>query len=248
MKLRSVVSLAASGLALALSAAVFAPVSYAQPQPSGEYHGQRSKAPQAKLQAQASIEVPQDTVRIVLAAEVAGKTQTDVSQRLNSVVNDTLAQAKSETRVTARSGAYRVWPMNDQQGRISNWRGRAEIVIESTDFSVASGLAGALSDRMPVSGLNFYLSDKERAKHEAQLLEQAADAFSQRALAVARSFGFEAYDIREVSVGGSGARFESAPRMMSMAADKSAPVPIEAGTEQVTVSVSGSVFLRSPRK
>lgn len=234
-------SFALAGI-LAVSAMLVAAPAGAEP--GG--HGAKDKWPQASLQAQAVREVAQDAVRITLATEVSAETQAQVSESLGKMVNDTLAAARKNTDVKSRSGMYRVWPMNDQNGRISNWRGRAEIILESTNIGAASALAGELSAAMPVSGLYFYLSPKARAAIEEELLAEAAKAFTDRAQAVATALGFKGFEIREVSVGGAGARYESAaPRMLAMAADKAAaPVPAEPGTEEVSVSVSGSVFLR----
>lgn len=236
----------ASSVALAGMLAVSAMLAAAPAAAEPGGHGAKGKWPQASLQAQAVREVAQDAVRITLATEVSGDTQAQVSQSLGKVVNDTLDAARKNTDVKSRSGMYRVWPMNDQNGRISNWRGRAEIILESTNIQAASSLAGELSAAMPVSGLYFYLSPKARAAIEQELLAEAAQAFTARAQAVAGALGFKGFDIREVSVGGAGARYESAaPRMLAMSADKAAaPVPAEPGTEEVSVSISGSVFLR----
>ena len=53
-----------------------------------------------------------------------------------------MKQAKGNPKVKASSGNYRVWPSNDKNGKISNWHGRGEIFLESTDFAAASDLAG----------------------------------------------------------------------------------------------------------
>src|SRR5690606_25784575 len=123
-------SIALAGI-LALSAILAAAPAGAEP--GG--HAARGKWPQASLQAQAVREVAQDAVRITLATEVSADTQAQVSESLGKVVNETLAAARKNTDVKSRSGMYRVWPMNDQNGRISNWRGRAEIILESTNIA-----------------------------------------------------------------------------------------------------------------
>lgn len=232
--------LAATLFALAVPGAVAQPPASAQ--------RQNARLPQATLQAQAVTQVAQDKVRITLAHEVSGKSQSAVAGDLGKAVESALGKARGNQVVTARSGSYNVWPMNDQQGRISNWRGRAEIILESSDFAAASELAGKLGEIMAVAQVNFYLSPQARARHEAQLLDEAASAFRDRAAALAKSFGFTDYRIREISLGGAGAQYESAPRMVAMSAGKSADVPLEPGTEQVSLSISGSVYLLSAKE
>jgi len=205
--------------------------------------------PQATLQAQASAQVAHDTVRITLASEVSDASQTAVADTLSKTLDEVMQQAKGHEGIKVTSGNYHIWPMNDKDGKISNWRGRGEIFLESKDFAAASKLASRLSDRMPIANLSFSVSPQERARQEEALLTKAADAFRDRAKATAEAFGFAGYSIKEITLGGAGTRYEAAaaPRMMAMAADK-ASVPLEGGTELVTVSVRGSIFLHSAQK
>lgn len=227
------------------------PVAAQQSERIGHHHAQ-PKWPQAQLQAEANAEIAQDTVKITLATELSDTTQTAVADALSKALQDTMKQAKADaqgkTAIKISSGNYRIWPMNDRDGKITNWRGRAEILLESTDFPAASELAAALSDRMPVDNLRFSVSPQARAKKEEALLQEAVQAFRDRAQALTQAFGFAGYTIKEINLGGSGARYESAPRMMAMAAADKASVPLEGGTEMVSVSINGSIFLQTQRK
>jgi predicted secreted protein len=226
--------------ALALSASLGAALA-AAPARAHEPARHHDKWPQASLQAEAAAEVSQDTVRITLATEISDASQAAVAQALNKTLDEVMQKAKGHERIKASSGNYRVWPMNDKDGKITNWRGRGEIVLESADFAAASELASSLSERMPIANLAFFVSPKA-------LLEQAAQAFRDRAQALTTAFGYTAYDIKEINLGGSGAQYEAAPRVMAMAAGAQSKVPLEAGTEMVSVSVQGSIFLRSDKK
>lgn len=203
--------------------------------------------PEASLQAQASAVVKQDTVKITLASELTGDKQTDVAQSLNKVLESVMADAKKDTDVKASSGNYRVWPSTDKNGKITIWHGRAEVLLQSTNFKAASKLAGQLSDRMPVTNLRFFVSPALEAKQEKALLVSAVQAFRARAQALTDALGYSSYRINKISVDDQGAGYQPVPRMMAMSAAKSS-VPLEASTQTVTVSVSGSIFLRSPKK
>jgi predicted secreted protein len=202
-----------------------------------------SARPQATLSAEATTEVAQDQVRITLAAEVSGATQEQVSQALNQRLGDTMQQARGHAGIEAQTGAYRIWPMNDRDGKLSEWRGRAEILLQSRDFAAASQLAADLSGHMPVVGLAFSVSESRRSAAEQKLLGQAVAAFRSRAQALARALGFADYRLKTLDLGGSGALpAPAAPRMMAMAASGS-PVPLEGGREPVTVSLRGTIVL-----
>lgn len=237
-----------TGLAVGLAIALVAPV-HAHGTDVDNDRGYRA-VPQATLDAQASKEIQQDTVSITLVKELSDPAQAVVVKGLSEALDSVMKEAKAETAVQSRSGNYRVWPHTDEKGAITNWRGRAEIVLKSTDFEAASKLAARLSDRMPISGMGFSVAPETRARHEQALLAEAAKAFQDRAQALAAAFGFESYSIKNVALGGMGMPYQPMPRMMAMAAsvDESARVPLEPGTEQVTVTMQGSIFLRSKEK
>ena len=147
-------------------------------------HEAEADEPRATLSAEASSEVAQDTVEITLAAELSGASQTEVADALNQRLDSVMKQAKGHQGIEARSGSYRIWPTTDREGKIAEWRGQAEILLESRDFPAVSKLAASLGDRMPISGLSFSVSRERRAAEEQKLLAQAVDAFKARAQAL----------------------------------------------------------------
>ena len=223
---------------LACAALLTASVS-AQPLPQQE-------PPLASLSAEASAEVAQDEVQITLAAEVTGATQQQVSQALNERLQTTMKQARGHTGIDVQSGAYRIWPATGRDGKVSEWRGHAEILLQSKDFAAASQLAAALGSHMPVASLSFSVSEASRTAEEQKLLSQAVVAFRQRAQALTQALGFEGYRLKTLDLNGVGRvpPVSPAPRMMAMAAaSDSVAVPLEGGRERVSVSIQGSVFL-----
>jgi predicted secreted protein len=230
-----------AGLALG-AALVLAPLAQAGAHP--DMPDPRQERPQATLAAQASAEVPQDTVQVTLAAEVSGASQAQVSDQLNARLEGVMKEAKGHSGIQARSGSYRIWPMTDRDGRVSEWRGHAEILLESQDFPAASQLAARLADRMPIAGMVFSVSRERQAAEEQKLMRQAVKAFQDRAQALTQALGFGAYRLHSVDLGGEGdAPAAPMPRMMSaMAADKIA-APIEGGNQTLSVSVRGTIVL-----
>lgn len=232
---------------LALAAAM--PAAHAQDRGADE-RGPRaeSRQPELSLQAQAVSEVLQDTVTLTLAAEVDGADQASVGKKLTAALNESMAQVKDDKEVKARNGAYRIWANTNRDGKVTGWRGRVELLLESKNFEAASALASKVSARMPIAGIGFSLSEEARAKEEKRLLGEAATAFRERALAAATAFGFKGYRVRKLDLGGSGAQYVSSqPRAAMMAAApmaKEADVALEADTVTVSVSVNGTVFLQ----
>ncbi|SAI45410.1 Predicted periplasmic/secreted protein [Bordetella ansorpii] len=220
----------------------------ARPGPGGE-HGREGRAPRMSLQAAASSEVMQDTVRISLSAEVEAPDQPTAGQRLTAALEDAVKRAKGNEGIDVRTGGFNVWPNTDNKGKVTGWRGQGEIVLQSKDFAKASALASKLSDKTAISNIGFLLSREAREAEERKLLTQAAQAFRERAVAAANAFGFSGYRIMRIELGGTGgpqpmAR-APAPMMMAKAGDaRAADVPLEAGEVTVTVSVSGTISLQ----
>ncbi len=195
------------------------------------------------LSAQAVTEVPTDVVQLTLAAEQEGPEPSAISNALSARTQATLAQAKRTSGVEAQSGGFTIHPNTDRNGKISTWRGRSEIILKSKDFAAVSKLAGELANQMQVQSIAFSLSREARQAAEQKLADQAVSAFRDKAQATTKLFGYSGYTIREVSVNESGGVMPPMPRMYAkaMSADAGAPIPVEGGKTQVTVSVNGSV-------
>lgn len=194
------------------------------------------------LSAQAVTEVPTDVVRMTLAVEQEGAEPGAISSALSAKTQQALSQAKRNSAIQAESGGFTINPSTDRNGRISTWRGRSEIILQSRDFAAVSKLAGELSSQMQVQNINFSLSREAREAAEGKLTEQAVASFREKAKNTTQLFGYSGYSIREVNVSEAGS-VTPMPRMFAKAAMAmdSAPVPVEGGKAQVSVSVNGSL-------
>ena len=228
----------ATPLALSLAPAAAHAQGVAQAQPSGVL----------SLNAQASAEVPQDVVNITLFYEQEASDPSALTNTLNQRADAALRQAKGVSGVTARTGAFSIYPSTDRDGRISAWRGRTEVVLESHDFAAASKLAGQMASNMQVGNVQFSLSPEAQRAAEQKLTGEAIASFRQQAGSAAQAFGYSGYSIREVNVGQTGVMprpvMMMSVRAMGADAKAAAPLPLEAGTSTVTVNVSGSVQMK----
>jgi len=200
------------------------------------------------LSAQASAEVAQDVVTITLFYEQEASDPSSLTNTLNQRADAALQRAKGVSGVTARSGQFSVFPTADRDGRISAWRGRTEVVLESRDFAAAAKLAGDMSSIMQVGNVQFSLSPDAQRAAERKLTGEAIASFRDEAAAGARAFGYSGYSIREVNIGHSGMAprpvMMMSARAMAPDAKMAAPLSLEGGTSTVTVNVSGSVQMK----
>lgn len=215
---------------------------FAQAAPETNYSGAHSGV--LSLDAQAVTEVPTDTVTLTLGAEQEGADPGAISTALSRKADEVIAQAKRTSGVQAETGGFNIYPNTNRDGKISTWRGHAEVRITSKDFAAASKLAGQLANQMQVQNVNFTLSREARTAAETKLIDQAVASFRDKALATTKLFGYTSYTIRDVHVSEGSSNPGPRPMMRMAAAPASfdsAPVPIEGGKAQVTVTVSGAV-------
>lgn len=198
------------------------------------------------LQAEASTDVLQDTVVLVMAKEVEGVEPQALHGMLTGAIEPAFKQAKSQPGLSVKTGAFRVSPTYGSDGKMTGWKGRAELIIESKDFQAATKAVSQLSDRLVLSSVRFHLSQDLRKKEEAALIGQAAKAFRERASLAAQAFGYSQYRIEKLELGSS----VNAPMPRAVMLRSPAPastsrsdVVLEADTVPVSVQVSGTVVL-----
>jgi predicted secreted protein len=195
-----------------------------------------------EFQAEAQREVANDTLYATLYAEFTDSSSAQVANALNKTLADALKSAAEFKTVRARSGGNQTYPVYDRQNKLTGWRGRAEIRLDSKDFAAASALIGKLQSSMQLGGVSFAVSSELRRQTENELITEAIAAFRARADIVRLSFSGRPYKIRRITLNTSG--FAPQPRFAAsraMASADAAPPPLEAGQSTVTVSASGEI-------
>lgn len=204
-----------------------------------------------QLSAMGTVEVQQDLLTLNLHAVREGTDPAVVQSQLKAALDAALAEAKKAAQpgqLDVRTGNFSLYPRYGRDGRTTGWNGTAELVLEGRDFARITQAAARIST-MTMAGVGFGLSREQRAKVEGDAQTQAIERFKAKAEELAKGFGFSGYTLREVSVNannGGGFMRSMAPMapmaMQAKAAD--APMPVEPGKSNVTVTVSGSVQLR----
>ena len=200
--------------------------------------------------ATATEELTQDLLIVTLQANKDGTQASEVQTALKQLLDAGLTEARKAAKPGAlevRTGSFSIYPRYSSQGKISGWQGQAQLVIEGTDMAGIAQTVGRLN-QLNVVNVNYGLSRALREKHEAAVTAQAIASYRAKAQEMAKAFGFNGYVLGEVSVQSGDPGFEARPVMMMKAARAdmaaaSAPLPVEPGKGQVTVTVSGQVIL-----
>ena len=203
-----------------------------------------------QLSASAQREVVQDSLTAVLQARLQGADATSVQNQLKTTLEQALQVARAaaaKDRIEVSTGLFSIQPRYGREGQISGWQGSAELRLQGQDVAAVSALAGRLPG-MSVSQMSFSLSRAASEQVEAAVRQEAIERFRTTAQSVARGFGFNGYELRQVSIDASGGP-EPRPLLRAMAdgavaAASAMPVPVEPGKGLVQVTVSGQVRLR----
>jgi len=195
------------------------------------------------FQAQAQRTAPNDLGRAVAYFETNSAHPADLANKVNTVIAAALVMAKNHPAVKVRTGSSQTFPIYAKNSRsIESWRMRSELLLESRDAAALSELVGKLQSSLAVGNIGFAPAPETRRKIEDDTAVDAIGNFSEKALRYASSLK-KRYRIVSMNIGTQGA-VSPAPsfRAMAMVAD-SAPMPVEAGESQITVTVNGQIEL-----
>ncbi len=204
---------------------------------------------QIRFQVERSRPVDNDRMQAVLSTTAEDDNAARLADTVNRTMDWAMKTAKARARVEVRSGGYHTYPVYDKD-KIRRWRATQELLLEGTDFAALGALIGQLQERLQVTAVNFSVSPARRAAAEDELIAQALDAFKQRAELVRKQFGARGYRMVDASI--NTADLHPVPMLraaskglgISSAMESAAPVPVQAGTSTVTVSVGGVVELQ----
>ncbi|WP_053145570.1 SIMPL domain-containing protein [Pseudomonas sp. P97.38] len=201
---------------------------------------------QISLRAEASQEVARDLMIVTLYTEEQNTDPAKLAAAVSTTLNKAIGQAKQVKEITLRQGSRNSYPIYDNKGgKITGWRERAELRLESADFAALSKLTGELLTDMKMGGMDFAISTATRQSSEDALLKDAVNAFKARAQLATEALGGKGYKIVSLNLNSNGypQPYLRAPMMMkgaSMDAESVTP-EVEAGTSQVSMTADGAI-------
>lgn len=206
---------------------------------------------QISLRAEVSQEVARDLMIVTLYSESQNSDPAKLAAEITSTMNKALGQARQVKDVTLRQGSRNSYPIYDGKGqKITGWRERAELRLESSDFAALSKLTGELLGDLKMAGMDFAIADPTRKASEDALLKDAVKAFKARAQLATEALGGKGYKIVNLNLNSNGypQPYLRAPMMMKAASMDSAPVTpeVEAGTSQVSMTADGTIEVLMP--
>jgi predicted secreted protein len=196
------------------------------------------------LSASASEQVENDTLVAVLFEQREGEDPAALAGQVNRAIARAVERAKQVEGVDVQTLGYQTSPVYRDQ-RLSAWRVRQSVRLESRAAARLSALVGELQSDLQVESVSYGVSDERRREAEERLMRGAIQAFSRRAALVAEALGHPDYRLvrMEIDTGGETPR-PMEMRMFSAArAAPETPPTLEAGTRTLEVSIRGTVEL-----
>ena len=207
---------------------------------------------QISLRAEANQEVPRDLMVVTLYTEAQNTDAAKLAAEITTAMNKAIGEAKQVKGVTLRQGSRNSYPVYDNKSqKITAWRERAELRLESADFAALSKLTGDLMQTLKMGSMQFTVAKATRIASQDALLKDAVNAFRARAQMATDALGGKGYKIVNLNLNSNGypQPYMRSEMMMKAAAPAmdSAPTPeIEAGTSEVSMSADGVIEVQMP--
>jgi predicted secreted protein len=220
----------------------------------GEAHAQLPAVPpqpSVTVSASSTVTVQNDRLQAWLRAEAENANPAAAASQVNGAIAKALADARAYPAVKVATAGYSTQQISDKQ-KPNRWRVVQSLSLDSGDFTAAAALISRLQDDngLLLSGMGFSLADKTRRDAEDSVTQQAIKSWQARAQQAALGLGFAGWRPGHVTVQtGDGGRAYPMMRAQALggSAGAAAPVAIEAGTTDVSVTVSGEAVLDSAR-
>lgn len=198
------------------------------------------------VQADASRQVSNDEMHAVLFIEKTNKQPAELSAEITKLMNQAVAIAKKYPQVKVETGSQTTYPVydNDNQ-KLKEWRGRAEIQIESKDFKSTSQLINELQASFQTQSINFTVSDEQRKKVENELMVEASKNFQQRAQILTQAWNKSSYNLVNININTSNSYpqpiYAARASLAKFEAADAGGQNVAAGESKITVNANGTI-------
>lgn len=198
------------------------------------------------IQADATRQVSNDEMNAVLYIEKSNKQPAELATQINQLMTQAVNISRKYPTVKIETGSQTTYPIYDNDNRkLKEWRGRAEIRLESTDFKAASQLISELQQNFQTQSINFSVSDAQRKKVENELMVEASKNFQQRAQALTQAWNKSGYNLVNLNLNTNNYSNPISPRISMMKAAAPADMVAEqamvGGESKISVNANGSI-------
>lgn len=198
------------------------------------------------LSASASGEAANDLMRVTVVAQDEGEDSAELQSSVNASMQWAISRLRPYTQIDVKTQDYKTFPQyNKNRTNIVGWRASQSLNLETTDVKSAGEAIRKLQERLQVTNIRFEPTPSTRSAVEDQLINEALDAFKQRAQLIRSNIGAPGYNLLDINVqtGASFAQPQLRGEIAMIRSDSVAKPALEAGSSQITVTVTGRIQL-----
>jgi predicted secreted protein len=159
-------------------------------------------------------------------------------------VNERIANAVSSVQqhegIKIQTGSYSTTPVY-HKNKITGWRVRQNIRLESQDMTLVSKILGSLQQTLALQALDFTVSPELKNSTDDALIADALKIFERRAGNIVEQLGRKNFKIVDINVATSGNHYPRRSHEFAVVASDVATPTIEAGEQTLQVTVSGQI-------
>jgi predicted secreted protein len=199
------------------------------------------------LSSKATSQAANDTVTSIMYAQRQGNNLPALADEVNKLIAQAVGQAKQQTGVDVQVFGYQTTPVYQDQ-RLTGWRVRQMIRLQSRDAAQLSQLLGDLQSTLALESMHFNVSEEKRTQVEEKLIGEAIASFQRRANLIAEHLGLTGYRLVKMDINTNG-MFPVRPLRSEVAAmamqTQVRPPDIEPGTQTLHVTINGTIELQA---
>jgi predicted secreted protein len=198
------------------------------------------------LDASATQDVENDELVARLQVIEEGRDPGQLTNLVNQKTALVLDAVKNFKAIDAKTTSYHTRPIYDD-GKIRSWQVSQQLTLETSEFGQMSQFIADINSLANIQGMQFQVSDDKAEQVKQDLLKQAINKFQSKAKLIASEFDRGGYELVNLSIDGN--YFHPTPvmeRAVMMSADsmsKGAPAALAGGSNEVSVTVRGSIQL-----
>jgi predicted secreted protein len=209
-------------------------------------------APSVAVTGAATGSVQNDRMQATVRVEADNASAAQAANEVNARMGKALARAKSVAAVEAKSAGYSTW-QTWEKGKPSKWKVVQSLQLTSSDFAALAGLVSKLQedDGLLISNITFSVRPETRRNAEDALMREAIRSWQQRATTATEALGFASWRPGQVRVTTGDFVPQPRPEMMmrvQAAPAGGAPVTVEGGVTELTVTVTGEALLDNAKR
>lgn len=198
------------------------------------------------LDASATADVENDELVTQLQVIEDGRDPSKLTDLVNQKTALVLDAVKNFKDIEAETSSYNTRPIYDN-GKIVSWQVSQQLTLETVNFDQMSQFIGDISSLANIQAMQFQVSDEKAEQVKQDLLKQAISNFKDKAKLVATEFDRNGYELVNLSIDGNYFSprpvMERAAMMSADAMSKGAPAALAGGSNEVSVTVRGSIQL-----